>query len=252
MLAGNAFLMDLGNILRIELIASGGTYVANNPSLCIATPSVTWSQRNNSYISYNATQCGAAYKCPLFSVGGYCVSSCSTCGTLCEPIPITDINSLTLYKTKGCTVISGDLYIMNLPTSVTKKLLFNNLQSITRIHGVLYLINCPVITSLSFLQNVVELYGGTYINNVNLVDARLPALTSLQSAVEVDGCDRLCPARYTIVGAGPDDSGCSNLQMVFFFNIQGSITIADLPLFANVITRTIQSISSGQVRTSCS
>ena len=243
MLTGNTDLSDLGNVLSIELGATGGTYVADNPSLCIEAPSATWSQRSNSYISYNTSQCGSGYLCPLFSVGGDCVSSCSTCGTLCEPIPITDINSMTLYKTKGCTSVAGDLYIQNLPTSILKKHLLINLQAITHIKGTLYLINCPVITSLSFFPNLVELYGGAYINNVNLVDARLPALTTLLSPVVVEGCNRLCPARYTIVGAGGDDSGCPNIRAEFFYNIQGAATIADLPSFSSILTRAITNLT---------
>ena len=242
-------LTDIGNILLVALGATGGTYVADNPTLCIEAPSATWSQRSNSYISYNASQCGGGYLCPLFSDGGDCVSSCSTCGTLCDAFPISDLSSLQLYKTKGCTVISGDLYIQNLPSSIAKATLLANLQGVKRIQGKLYLLNNPYLASLMFLQNVVEVYGGVYLNNPNLVDARLPALTTLLSPVVVEGCDRLCPARYTMAGASPNDSGCSNLQMEFFYNIQGSITIADLPLFANVITRTIKSISNGQVCT---
>ena len=230
-------------MLSIGLGTAGGTYVANNPQLCIATPSVTWSQRNNSYISYNGTQCGSGYLCPLFSVEGSCVSSCSTCGNLCEPIPITDINSMTLYKTKGCTAVAGDLYIMNLPTSIIKKQLLINLQGITHIKGSLYLINCPVITSLSFFPNLIELYGAVYINNVNLVDARLTSLTSLLSPVVVEGCDRLCPARYTIVGAGSDDTGCPNIRAKYFFNIQGAVTIADLPAFNSILSRVMTGVT---------
>ena len=240
-------LTDLGNILSIELGASGGTYVADNPSLCIEAPSVTWAQRSDSYISYNATQCVSGNLCPLFSDGGYCVSSCGTCGTLCNAFPITDMSSLELYKTKGCTVISGDLYIMGLASSISKGTLLANLQGITRINGVLYLLNNAFLTSLLFFENVVELYGGVYLNNPNLVDTRLPTLSTLHTAVVVDGCDRLCPARYTSAGAVTDESGCSNLEEDFFYDIQGSITIADLALFEAVITRVMKNISSGQV-----
>ena len=240
-------LTDLGSLLAFQLAASGGTYVADNPSLCIETPSVTWAQRSDSYISYNATLCGLAYACPLSGDGGHCVSSCKTCGALCPAFPITDLLSLELYKTKGCTAISGDLYIMSLPASVSDSVLTASLRNITRIHGVLYLLNNPFVTSLLFFENVVELYGGVYLNNPNLVDTRLPALSTLQSAVMVDGCDRLCPARYTTAGAATDDSGCSNLQMDFFYDVQGSITFEDLPLLEDVITRVMKNISNGQV-----
>ena len=174
------------------------------------------------------------------------MSSCATCGQLCEPFPITDLASLALYKTRGCTVISGDLYIINLPSSISKSTLVANLQSITRIHGMIYVLNNEFITSLKFFGNVVELYGGYYLNNPNLVDTRLTSLESLASPVVVEGCSRLCLARYTaVVGTDVDDSGCPNLAEEFFFNIQGTVTIADLPTFASVISRATMNISSG-------
>ena len=52
-------LVDSGNILSIMVLASGGTLMSGNVKQCIAAPSVTWGQRTDSYISYNATQvCG--------------------------------------------------------------------------------------------------------------------------------------------------------------------------------------------------
>ena len=191
-------------------------------------------------------QCGAGALCPLFSVDGLCVSSCADCGQLCEPFPITDLASLTLYKTRGCTVIAGDLYIINLPSSILKATLLANLQRVTRIHGTVYVVNNQFFTSLLFLQNVVEMYGGFYLNNPNLVDTRLPGLESLATPVVVEGCARLCPARYTVVAGLPaNDSACPNLVEKAFYNIQGTVTIADLPTFAGIITRVTMDISNG-------
>ena len=48
--------MDSGNILSIMLTASGGTLMSDNAVQCIAAPSVTWAQRNDSLISYNVSQ----------------------------------------------------------------------------------------------------------------------------------------------------------------------------------------------------
>ena len=47
---------DVGTLLLIQLPAAGNTYIAGNSEQCIAAPSVTWGQRTDSYISYNATQ----------------------------------------------------------------------------------------------------------------------------------------------------------------------------------------------------
>ena len=49
-------MVDSGNVLSVQLTASGGTLMSGNAMQCIAAPSVTWGQRTDSYISYNATQ----------------------------------------------------------------------------------------------------------------------------------------------------------------------------------------------------
>ena len=60
---GNANLTDVGTLLLIQLPAAGSTYIAGNSEQCIAAPSVTWSQRNDSYLSYNAAQVCCAFGC---------------------------------------------------------------------------------------------------------------------------------------------------------------------------------------------
>ena len=60
---GNGLLVDSGNILGIMLTASGGTLMSSNVMQCIAAPSVTWAQRNDSYLSYNAAQVCCAFGC---------------------------------------------------------------------------------------------------------------------------------------------------------------------------------------------
>ena len=141
-------------------------------------------------------QCGEG-SCTLFEVNGTCISQCATCGTLCEAFPISDLGSLQLYKTKGCTVVVGDLYISGLPPTVTRGVLLANLQNVRFVHGDLYVRNNEFIVSMTFLENLVGLYGAHYENNPVLVDAHLPSLTQMTSNVIVRGCDRLCPARYT-------------------------------------------------------
>ena len=54
--AGNGLLVNSGNILSIMVLANGGTLMAGNAKQCIAAPSVTWGQRTDSLISYNASQ----------------------------------------------------------------------------------------------------------------------------------------------------------------------------------------------------
>ena len=53
--AGNSELLDLYNLLEIQADSSNGTYVANNPSLCISPP-ILWAEQSNSLISYSYGQ----------------------------------------------------------------------------------------------------------------------------------------------------------------------------------------------------
>ena len=49
-------LADDGNVLVVMLAADGGTLMTVNAAQCIAAPSVTWGQRNDSYIAYDVSQ----------------------------------------------------------------------------------------------------------------------------------------------------------------------------------------------------
>ena len=180
-----------------------------------------------------------------------CTSRCSTCGVLCDAFPITDVSSAQLYSGKGCTIIAGDLYIQNLPTSVTKKLLLDTLQSIRYIQGDLYFLGNTFISAMTFFSNLVGLYGAHYSNNAQLVDARMPALKQLSGAVTVEGCDRLCPARYTAVGAVPDDSGCPNPIMEYYVGIRGDVRVDQLWIVKNVLARVTVDKTNGGVCNCC-
>ena len=85
----------------------------------------------------------------------YCTSVCSSCGTLCEAFPITDLTSLQLYSSKGCTIVVGDLYILNLPITITRTMLFNNLKNILYIRGGLYFKDNLYLTAMTFMSNLV-------------------------------------------------------------------------------------------------
>ena len=195
----------------------------------------------------DSLQCGEN-ACKLFDVNSTCVSQCATCGTLCEAFPISDLGSLQLYKTKGCTVVVGDLYISGLPPTVTRSVLFENLQNVLYLHGDLYMRNNEYIVSMSFLGNLVGLYGAHYDNNPVLVDAQLPSLAQMTSNVTVVGCDRLCPARYTRVGDGASHAGCANTTLNYFVRIEGDfIASSSLMLLGDVFGRVLRNVTSGEV-----
>ena len=183
----------------------------------------------------------------MFEVGSVCTSQCATCGVLCAAFPITDVDTLTLYKTKGCTTIVGDLYIMNLPLIVTKKLLQQNLQNIQYIRGGLYVETNPYLNDMTFLSNLVGVESIHLENMPILVDARMPALQQLSGNVSVVGCDRLCPARYTVVGPGSSQAGCSNSTVNWYLHIVGSATLNDIAVLGNVTSRVLSNATNGAV-----
>ena len=185
--------------------------------------------------------------CNLFTEGALCASRCPTCGVLCEPFPITGIDSLGLYLSRGCTTVVGDLHIMNLPSTITKAILTNNLATVRDITGTLYIINCQWLDSLLPMQNIVSLGSAFYSDNPNLVDARIPGLKQLGSNVTVVNCNRLCEARYTIVGTGSSDAGCPNLQLEYFYHVTGNVSVAQLLLIEGITYNALQSIAKNTV-----
>ena len=180
-------------------------------------------------------------------MGSVCTSQCSTCGVLCAAFPITDLNTLALYKTKGCTTIVGDLYIMNLPIALTKKLLLDSLQNVQYIRGGLYVENNPYLNSMSFMSNLLGVESIYYSNMPILVDARMPSLQQLSGSVSVIGCDRLCPARFTVVGPSPDQAGCSNSTISLYLHIVGPATLDEIGVIANVTSRVFCNVTNGEV-----
>ena len=159
--------------------------------------------------------------------------------------PITDLPSLSLYK--GCTIVSGDLHIYNIPSSITKTLLTTYLSAITTIKGYLYVDSNIYLGSLLNFNNLVSMYGAVYTNNPNLVDARIPSLKNFPGGLVVNGCDRLCPARYTVLGPSPSDAGCPNLELNLFLHINGNADVFSMPVLAQVIAAAMNNISNGQV-----
>ena len=136
---------------------------------------------------------------------------------------------------------------MNLPVTVTKKILFDNLQGIQYIRGTLHMKDNLYISALTFFSNLIGINGATFVNMPILVDARMPSLTQLRDAVTVEGCDRLCPARYTSVGVSLDDSGCTNPEMFYFLRVVGNFHSSDLLLLSSVMARVVSGKTDGLV-----
>ena len=139
---------------------------------------------------------------------------------------------------------------MDLASVTTKALLFENLQNIVYIRGGLYVENNMFLNAMTFFSNLVGVESVYYSNLPLLVDARMPSLQSLPGNVTVLGCDRLCPARYTVIGGGDvslSQAGCTNNSVNWYLYIVGPATVSDLDALANVTSRVLVNITNGEV-----
>jgi hypothetical protein len=131
---------------------------------------------------------------------------------------------------------------------VTKAILYADLRDVRVIQGHLYVMHNEHITAMSFFENLERVDGITYINNRNLVDAHLDSLKSLDIPTRVEGCARLCPARYTENrDSGADESACANPGMRFYVAITGSATRGDLAVAGDVMTRVVRNLTETRV-----
>ena len=192
-------------------------------------------------------QCPSS-RCSLYAVDGTCTSVCAACGVLCEPFPIRDLVSLSLYKEQGCNIVAGDLYIIDLPTSVAKAALFDYLKTVRVIQGHLYIMHNAHLPAMTFLSELVRVDGITYLNNPILVDAHLPSLENHDIPIAVEGCPRLCPARYTDkTYSGLDESECADTGVKFFLHVVGNASVEAIDLLGAVMARVVRNTTQGEV-----
>jgi hypothetical protein len=156
--------------------------------------------------------------------------------------------SLSLYTDQGCNIISGDLYIIDLPLEVTDAGLHQALRSVRSIQGHLYVMNNEYITSMSFFEKLERVNGITYLDNPNLIDAHLNSLVDLNTLTRVEGCERLCPARYTGQrDSGADESTCANPRMRFYLVVTGTATRGELSIIGDMVSRALNNLTAGWV-----
>ena len=160
-----------------------------------------------------------------------------------------DLQSLSLYKTKGCTIISGDLYIQGLPVQISRTALAGGLGTVKYIKGDLHFKDNDYLTSLVFLQNLVSVNNIYLMNNPQLVDARLASLQIMNGNLSVEGCPWLCPARFTVIrgGLAADDSGCSSVDLKYYFHIDGPAMNSNLAVLSGVVTRVVGGLIGNHV-----
>ena len=168
---------------------------------------------------------------------------------LCEPFPIRDLVSLSIYKSKGCNTVAGDLYISSLPSDVSSAALLDGLKTVRVIQGHLFVMHNQFLPAMTFLVNLQRVDGIRYINNPILVDAHMHGLENTSIPTHVEGCPRLCPARYTNkTNSGLDESGCANPRIRFYLVVTGNATKPALDMLGDVMARVMRSKTQGQVR----
>ena len=216
--------------------AAGNTLVRNNPRLCF-TPSIGWARQPESYIEYDATQvwrtcisvlsgCDClqcSLPCPLHDVEGLCRSQCDGCGVVCEALPISDAGALKFYRANGCSIVQGDLSIVQLPMELSEADLHEHLSSITTVTGALRVHSCEHLTSLSFLSQLTHVGSVELVDNPSLVDARISSLMTIEGSVAVSGCPKLCEAYITsdVHNQTMSTDGCRAVDLTLFLLIAG-------------------------------
>jgi hypothetical protein len=194
-----------------------------------------------------AVQCPSA-QCTLYAVDDRCTSVCVECGVLCEAFPIRDLVSLSLYKEQGCNIVAGDLFILSLPTDVSESALLEGLEGLHVIQGHMYIMHNEHLPSVTFMKHLERVDGITYVGNPILIDAHLHGLESYTIPIVVEGCPRLCPARYTDkTESGEDESACPNPRIRFLLHVAGHAAEDELDVLGDVLVRAMRNTTLGVV-----
>ena len=189
-------------------------------------------------------------RCTLFEVSSKCVSHCSSCGTLCEAYTITDLSSLQYYSQRNCTVVVGDMYVIDTPTDIIANTFLLHLKTVVSIRGSLILKGIRNLQHLLAFQNLREAVSITLSNLPNLVDGRMRSLTSLSGIVTVEGCPRLCPSRYPGVGSNASLNAdyCANTTLEYYVNVFGDANAIDLLALETLSSKWLTALSQNKVR----
>jgi hypothetical protein len=172
---------------------------------------------------------------------------CAACGALCGAFPIRDL--VSLYKEQGCNIVADDLFIVPLPMNVSESLHFLRAwRGLHVIQGHLYIMHNEHLPSVTFLKQLECVDGITYPNNPIIVDARMHGLESYTIPIVVEGCPRLCPARYTDETlSGSDEIECENPRIHFFLHFTGDAAEDEFHMLGDVLARVMHNTTHGAV-----
>jgi hypothetical protein len=165
---------------------------------------------------------------------------------LCESSPITDAASAQQYQTKECNIIVGDLYIQNIPPDLTRNMIAEYLKGIKVIRGRLHIIN-TLDSQVNYFDNLHTVDSIHILNGPRVLDARFPSVTTFRSNATVDGCERLCPARYP-KPVNTDEQLCPLRQIEFYLYVAGNgVPNLNLTMLSKLMERVIKNVTNNQV-----
>jgi hypothetical protein len=108
------------------------------------------------------------------------------------------------------------------------------------------------LASVTFLKHLERVDGITYVNNPILIDAHLHGLERHTIPIVVEGCPRLCPARYTDkTESGDDESECANPRIRFLLHVAGDAAENKLDMLGDMLVRVMHNTTLGAVCALC-
>ena len=140
--------------------------------------------------------------------------------TVCQSIRISDTLTLPLSQ-QACTVVLGDVRINSLRIAPAS-FMYGIFQGITQITGSLIITESDAVTSLRMFAQLQYVDSVVLTNNINLVDATLPALATTP-LIELSGNVLLCPGRYP-VPTTDDTQHCNTVDGSVYFSVSPSHT----------------------------
>jgi hypothetical protein len=168
-----------------------------------------------------------------------CTSACTDCGVLCEPFPVTDLESARFYSSQRCTTILGDLHLYSLPTTLTYAVLLLHLGLIEEIRGALIFRHNEYLPRITFLKKLHHVEGIEIVDMPVLADAQIPSLKYIGRGTHIEGCFRLCPARYPSLQYTSDDTDCPSFLYEFYSFLSGSVHEEQLFVFNSLISQMV-------------
>jgi hypothetical protein len=153
-----------------------------------------------------------------------CRSQCSKCGVACAGMTIDSGPALRQFALQRCTTVLGDVRLELTNSLVSDQDLSTAFASVEIIQGTLTVSHSSDVVTLGFFKSMHTADNIVLEGNMNLVDARLPAL-NYTGSVQADGNPRLCSAWVPGATAGSTASDCANVTVTQHFTVTAASLI---------------------------